>query len=134
MNDVAQSVKPSFNPLDTIRNEIQSAKDDLKGVTHSRTDDGASPAVPSTEATTPAAPPPAEIRIEPPPPAPVSLAGLEPPRPRHRSPSLMVEKPKRTRKSQNGRRRKRRMTTNIEDNRAPVRTTSTPPVRRGWIT
>jgi sec-independent protein translocase protein TatB len=31
VNDMAQSVKPSFNPLDTIRNEIQSVKDDMKG-------------------------------------------------------------------------------------------------------
>jgi sec-independent protein translocase protein TatB len=31
MNDAAQSVKPTFNPLDTIRNEIKSVKDDMKG-------------------------------------------------------------------------------------------------------
>jgi sec-independent protein translocase protein TatB len=33
VNDAAQSVRPSFNPLDTIRNEIQSVKEDMKGST-----------------------------------------------------------------------------------------------------
>ncbi|MGL5113732.1 MAG: Sec-independent protein translocase protein TatB [Beijerinckiaceae bacterium] len=30
VNDLAQSAKPSFNPLDTIRSEIQSVKDEIR--------------------------------------------------------------------------------------------------------
>ena len=33
VNDAAQSARTSFNPLDTIRNEIKSVKDDMKAST-----------------------------------------------------------------------------------------------------
>jgi sec-independent protein translocase protein TatB len=33
VNDAAQSARTNFNPLDTIRNEIQSVKEDMKGST-----------------------------------------------------------------------------------------------------
>jgi sec-independent protein translocase protein TatB len=75
MNDQVQAAKPAFNPMDTIRNEIKSAKDELAGVTHSR------------EAAAPAP----EVKVTPPD-APMNITGLDAP------PIAAPEKPKRVRK------------------------------------
>ncbi len=80
MNDVAQSVKPTFNPLDTIRNEIQSVKEELKGAKDAA---AAPPSLP-------------EPKFDPPPPAPpVDLSPSAPPVAAAEEPA---PKPKRARK------------------------------------
>jgi sec-independent protein translocase protein TatB len=86
MNDTVQAAKPTFNPMDTIRNEIKSAKDELAGVTHSR--DGA------------AAPAP-EVKVTPPEP-PLNITGLDAPSvaaPPDEPVAEPAPKPKRTRKA-----------------------------------
>jgi sec-independent protein translocase protein TatB len=92
MDDVAKSAKAGFNPLESIRNEIQSAKEDLKGVTHSRDVQVA--------ADVPAAAPETQINV-PLPAAPLNLVGLDPPA--KVEPAAPVEppaaKPKRVRKA-----------------------------------
>jgi sec-independent protein translocase protein TatB len=64
MNDAAQSAKPAFNPLDTIRSEIQSVKDDLKT---------------TREAQAAAGQPQPEVKLDPPPPAPPVAITPDPP-------------------------------------------------------
>ena len=81
VNDVARSATSTFNPLETIRNEIKAVKDEIKGA-------------PAAEASTPATM--MEPRIEPPaPPPPVSLVAETPPAPAVEEPA---PKPKRSRK------------------------------------
>ena len=75
MNESVQAAKPAFNPMDTIRNEIKSAKEELAGVTHSR--DEAAP-VPQVVVALPDAP--------------LNITGLDAPAP------VVAEKPKRVRK------------------------------------
>jgi sec-independent protein translocase protein TatB len=82
MNDVAASAKPAFNPLDTIRNEIQSVKDDLKA---------------SREGQSAAAAPQPEVKIDPPPPAPP--VDIKPEAPKAETAAAEpAPKPKRSRK------------------------------------
>jgi sec-independent protein translocase protein TatB len=105
MNDVAQSARPTFNPLDTIRNEIQSVKDEMKGVKDTATAPApaanAAPAATTAATTAPAAATeakPATIAVQPPPPPPP--VDLAPP-----SPAVMADapaKPKRSRKKPDG--------------------------------
>jgi sec-independent protein translocase protein TatB len=77
INDVARSATSTFNPLETIRNEIKAVKDEIKGA-------------PAADATPSA--PVAEPKIEPPPP-PVNLVAETPPPVEEPEP-----KPKRSRK------------------------------------
>jgi sec-independent protein translocase protein TatB len=81
INDVARSATSTFNPLETIRNEIKAVKDEIKGA-------------PAADATPSA--PVAEPKIEPPPPPPpVNLLAETPPAPAVEEPA---PKPKRSRK------------------------------------
>ncbi|MCA3564219.1 MAG: twin-arginine translocase subunit TatB [Methylocystis sp.] len=81
VNDAARSATSTFNPLETIRNEIKAVKDEIKGA-------------PAAE-TTPAATVP-EPKIEPlAPPPPVNLVAETPPAPAVEEPE---PKPKRSRK------------------------------------
>jgi sec-independent protein translocase protein TatB len=75
VNDAAQSARTSFNPLDTIRNEIQSVKEDMKG---------------STQAVAPLSDPQIDL---PSPPPPVNIVAEVAAPVEH-----VVDKPKRTRK------------------------------------
>jgi sec-independent protein translocase protein TatB len=96
MNDVAQSAKPTFNPLDTIRNEIQSVKDEIKGVKDPATTPGSTAApAPSPSA---AEVKPAPIAVQPPPPPPP--VDIAPPAPV--SAAEAPAKPKRSRKKPDG--------------------------------
>ncbi len=78
VNDVAQSATTSFNPLDTIRNEIKAVKDEIKGTQASTT-----APVPDPKIDLPPEVPPVNIMAG----APAAPAVEEP-----------VTKPKRTRK------------------------------------
>jgi sec-independent protein translocase protein TatB len=92
MNDAAQSVRPAFNPLDTLRNEIQSVKEEIRpaataagtaalaGTAGSASVDSAgasgaaSPAATLADATSSApVAPAAEPVVMPPPPPPVAI-------------------------------------------------------------
>jgi sec-independent protein translocase protein TatB len=75
VNEAAQSARPTFNPLDTIRNEIQSVKEDMKGSTQAATP------LPDPKIDLPSPPPPVNI-----------VADVATP------PQQAVDKPKRTRK------------------------------------
>ena len=77
INDTAQSATTSFNPLDTIRNEIKAVKDEIKG----------------TPAETAAPLPDPKIDLPPPAP-PVNIMAEAPPAPA----AEPASKPKRTRK------------------------------------
>ncbi len=68
MNDVAQSAKPAFNPLDTIRNEIQSVKDEIQSAKNTAANAGATVPPPAPAAASSAPLP--DPKIEPPLPAP----------------------------------------------------------------
>ncbi|MGL4241141.1 MAG: Sec-independent protein translocase protein TatB [Beijerinckiaceae bacterium] len=85
--DAAQSVKPTFNPLDTIRNEIQSVKDEIKGAKDAAAAPGAPAPEPKFDPPPPA--PPVDIKAAAAPPAPA--AEPEP-----------APKPKRSRKKAGG--------------------------------
>jgi sec-independent protein translocase protein TatB len=67
INDAAQSVKPSFNPLDTIRSEIQSVKDEIRAGKPTSTADAPVPAdiLPDPMPLTPPEPPPVAATPEP---------------------------------------------------------------------
>ncbi len=82
-SNIGQPAKPAFNPMDTIRNEIKSAKDELAGVTHSR--DGTASPAPDVVVT--------------PPEAPLNIAGLDGPRKDASPEPDAPAKPKRVRKS-----------------------------------
>jgi sec-independent protein translocase protein TatB len=80
MDSTARSATTSFNPLDTIRNEIKSVKEDMQ----------------ASRQATPAADPLPEPKIEPPPPAPpVNITAEAKPEPVAEEPA---PKPKRSRK------------------------------------
>ena len=81
MNDAAQSTRTNFNPLDTIRNEIKSVKDDMKGSIQPTAP------LPDPQVDLPPLPPPVNILAEVA--APQNLAALK---------GDAVAKPKRPRK------------------------------------
>jgi sec-independent protein translocase protein TatB len=74
INDVAQSVKPGFNPLDTIRSEIQSVKEEIRAGKPAAAAATPADVLPDPMPLTPPAPPPAAPE---PPPA-VAEAASEP--------------------------------------------------------
>ncbi len=86
VKDMASSVKPAFNPLDTIRNEIQSVKDEITAARET--------------AVTDTAPPAPEPRFDPPPPAPPVDIRPEPPQVEAAAPPVdePAPAPRRTRK------------------------------------
>ena len=79
VNDAARSATTTFNPLDTIRNEIKAVRDEVKG-----SSDTAAPV--------------AEPKIEPPPPAPPVNIMAEAPAAAPETAAEPAAKPKRTRK------------------------------------
>jgi sec-independent protein translocase protein TatB len=77
--DTANSVRSSFNPLDTIRNELASAKDTITRGTAVATGAavGAATVATAASADSPNAP---QVELPPPPePAPLDLSGFAPP-------------------------------------------------------
>ncbi len=77
VNDVAQSATTSFNPLETIRNEIKSVKDEIKGTTATSLPD---PVIPL-----PAEAPPVSIVAEAPPAAKTAEPAPKPKRSRKKA-------------------------------------------------
>ncbi len=77
VNDVAQSATTSFNPLETIRNEIKSVKDEIKGTT--------AKSLPDPVISLPAEAPPVSIVAEAPPAAKTAEPAPKPKRSRKKA-------------------------------------------------